>query len=75
MIDNALKDMQAQAVDLGKAREQSLTTDAANALAAQRAAEEQVARWEKAMQRAFKGIVARPQRRRMLDEALERASV
>jgi hypothetical protein len=75
MLDHALRDMEAQAVDLGKAREQSMTKDAARALAAQRAAEDQVARWEKGMQRAFKGIVARPHRRRMLDRAVERAGV
>lgn len=72
MIDQDLKKMKDQAVDLGQARERSIEADATKALAAQRKAEQQIVVWDRAMQRAFKGIVARPQRRRMLEKAVAR---
>lgn len=40
---------------------------------AQEAALKRVSEWEKAMQRAFKGIMPRPVRRRFLERAAERA--
>ena len=69
MIDQELAKMKKDAVDLDKAREKQITADATKALAAQRAAEAQIASWDRAMTRAFKGIVPAPERRRRLMKA------
>lgn len=69
MIDQNLKNMEQQAVDLSDVSEKEALAKReaerraeANALAA-------VLRWERRMQRAFKGIVPRPVRRAQLDRA------
>lgn len=68
-----LKTMQGQAADLDQTKRKADAEALVRAQAAQRAAEERVLRWEKAMQRAFKGIMPRPVRRRFLDKAVGNA--
>lgn len=65
----ALRRMEGQAVDLSDDARRREAVRAAEQEAAQAAAMEQVARWDRAMNRAFKGIVSRPQRHRMLMRA------
>lgn len=67
-----LKRMASQAVDLGRADADRKAEQAAKERAAEAAATLAVARWEKAMNRAFKGIVPRPTRRAMMVRAAER---
>lgn len=63
-------------VDLGDLKARADAADRLKRQAADSAAEqaalEHVAEWDKAMQRAFKGIVSRPQRHKLLTQASER---
>lgn len=61
------------AVDLDKYMQDKKVRDEAALKAAQEKALERVRSWDKAMQRAFKGIVPRPTRHRMINEALREA--
>lgn len=69
---NDLKNMQDQAVDLDATKRANEAAALVRQQAAQAAAEERVLKWERKMQRAFKGIMARPVRRRFLHAAMER---
>lgn len=55
--------------DLEKIRQQREAMDEVNLQRAEAAAIDRVREWDKAMQRAFKGIVSRPLRHRMMEEA------
>ena len=78
MLDQALnknpeelRKMASQAVDLGKMRADTKAEDEARFNEAQLAAAQRVAAWEKAMNRAFKGIMPRNVRRAMMMRAAE----
>ena len=66
-----LKRMASQAVDLGAMKADRKAEEQANYNEAMSAAAERVAAWEKAMNRAFKGIVPRDTRRAMMMRAAE----
>jgi len=72
MIDKELQGMTKIATDLTAEKAQDAQRAAAElrAQASQRAAEDQIRRWTRAMDRAFKGIVSGPERRRWLDKAV-----
>lgn len=72
MQHDDLKKMQESAVDLGQSREAAEAAEKARVAAAQKQAESQIKRWDRAMTRAFKGILPAPERRRMLDKAVSR---
>jgi hypothetical protein len=61
-----------QAVDLDKAMEERKKEQAAKEAAAMEAAQKKVIVWEKAMRRAFKGIMPRPTRRAFMQAHLKR---
>ena len=63
-----LKQLAAQAVDLDKVREERAQEQAAAENAAVDTAVDLADRWDRAMNRAFKGIMPRPARHRMLKE-------
>lgn len=64
------------AVDLDRHMQAKKTQDAAMHEATERAAMDaamtQVQQWDQAMNRAFKGIISRPTRHRMMQRAAER---
>lgn len=72
MPDQELTQMEKRAVDLNQSRAAREAADAARLASAQRAAESQVKKWDRAMTRAFKGIVGRSERRRRMDRAVSR---
>lgn len=68
MQNDPLKSMIDQAVDLKPAKQEAPATeeDALRSLQAQEAMLARVAAWDKAMNRAFKGIISRPLRHKMM---------
>jgi len=72
MQHDDLKNLEAQAVDLDKAATAKQAADEAAFAASRKRVEDQLRRWDRAMTRAFKGILPAPQRRRMLDKAVSR---
>ena len=61
------------AVDLDKHMREREVEKAAQTQAATEAALKQVQEWDRAMQRAFKGIVSRPARHRMISQSIKEA--
>lgn len=70
----ALAKMEKTAVDLGDVAKRHAEEKAAAEAEALRLATARVNAWERAMQRTFKGIVPRPQRRAQLERAAAKAT-
>lgn len=64
--------MEAEAVDLSDAAARLERERIQREAEAEQAALQRVAEWDRAMQRAFKGIVPRPQRHAQMMRALDR---
>ena len=71
MLEQSLQNMQAQSVDLDQAKRNQMLAKEASENVALDAARKQAERWDRAMTRAFKGILSAPERRRFLMRASE----